>query len=48
MCEVVSTLFCVICFPHQGKVVIVDQLSLFNFDSHTSNIPFIVKTPHDY
>jgi hypothetical protein len=27
---VVSTLFGVIHFPHQGKVIIVDQLALFN------------------
>jgi len=48
MCTVVSTLFCVICFPHQGKVVIVDQLALFSSDSCTSNVPFIEKTPLGY
>jgi hypothetical protein len=40
--------FCVIRFPHQGKVVTVDQLSFFNSDSCTSNVPFIVKTPPSY
>jgi hypothetical protein len=38
----------VLCFPHQGKVVTVDQLAFFNFDSHTSNVPFISKTPPGY
>jgi hypothetical protein len=46
--EVVSTLFCVLLFPHQRKVIIVDQLAFFNSDSCTSNIPFIVKTPPSY
>jgi hypothetical protein len=45
---IVSTLFHVICFPHQGKFVTVDQLSFFNSDSHTSNVPFIAKTPPGY
>jgi hypothetical protein len=48
MSVVVSTLFHVICFPHQGKVVIVDQLTLFSSNSRTSNVPFIEKTPLDY
>jgi hypothetical protein len=45
---VVSTIFHVIHFPHQGKVVTVDKLAFFNSDSHTSNVPFIAKTPHGY
>jgi hypothetical protein len=45
MHTVVSTLFCVLCFPHQGRVITIDQLAFFNFDSHTSNVPFISKTP---
>jgi hypothetical protein len=45
---VVSTIFCVLHFPHQGKVVIVDQLAFFNFNSHTSNVPFIAQTPPSY
>jgi hypothetical protein len=48
MCIVVSTLFRVIRFPHQGKFVTFDQLAFFNSDSHTSNIPFIAKTPPSY
>jgi hypothetical protein len=30
MRSVVSTLFHLVCFPHQGKVVMVDQLAFFN------------------
>jgi hypothetical protein len=45
---VVSTLFRVLHFPHQGKVITIDQLDFFNSDSHTSNIPFISKTPPSY
>jgi hypothetical protein len=45
---VFSTLFHVIHFPHQGKVVTVDHLAFFIFDSCTSNDPFIVKTPPSY
>ena len=45
MCAVFSTLFDVLFFLHQGKVVTVDQISLFNSNSRTSNVPFIVKTP---
>jgi hypothetical protein len=48
MRTVVSTLFCVVCFPHQGKVVTVDQLAFFNSDTRTGNVPFIAKTPSGY
>jgi hypothetical protein len=48
MRAVVSTLFRVIRFPHQGIFFTVDQLTLFNFDSHTSNVPFIEKTHPNY
>jgi hypothetical protein len=48
MCAVVSTRFCVLCFLHQGKFIIVDQLAFFNSNSCTSNIPFISKTPPSY
>jgi hypothetical protein len=46
--EIVSTLLCVLHFMHQGKVITVDQLDFFNSDSHTSNVPFIAKTPLGY
>ena len=48
MYAVVSTLFHVVRFPHQGKVVTVDQLAFFNSDTRTGNIPFITKTPPGY
>jgi hypothetical protein len=48
MRAVVSTLFHVVRFPHQGKVVIIDQLAFFNFDTRTGNILFIAKTPPGY
>jgi hypothetical protein len=44
----VSTLFHVIRLPHQGKVITVDQLDFFNSDSHTNNVPFILKTSPGY
>jgi hypothetical protein len=48
MCAVVSILFPVLRFSHQGKVITIDQLALFNSDFYTSNIPFILKTPPSY
>jgi hypothetical protein len=45
---VVSTLFRVVCFPHQGKVVTIEKLAFFNSNAHTRNIPFISKTPPGY
>jgi hypothetical protein len=48
MRAVVSTLFHVIFFPHQGKFVTINQLAFFHSDSCTSNVPFIVKTPPGY
>jgi len=48
MHAVVSTLFCVVGFPHQGKVVIFYQLAFFNSYSCTSKVPFISKAPPSY
>jgi hypothetical protein len=48
MHAVVSTLFHVIRFPQQGKVITVDQLAFFNSDTRTNNVPFIAKTPSGY
>jgi hypothetical protein len=48
MHAVVSTLFHVVRFPHQGKVVTIDQLAFFNFDARTGNVLFISKTPPGY
>jgi hypothetical protein len=48
MRAVVSTLFHVVRFPHQGKVVTIDQLAFFNSDTRTGNVSFIAKTPPGY
>jgi hypothetical protein len=48
MRAVVSTLFRVLRFPHQGRVVTVDQLAFFNADTRTGNVPFIENTPPGY
>jgi hypothetical protein len=48
MRAVVSTLFCVLRFPHQGRVIMVDQLAFFNADTRTGNVPFIANTPPSY
>jgi hypothetical protein len=48
MRAIVSTLFRVLHFPHQGKVITIDQLAFFNSDTRTRNIPFIAKTPPGY
>jgi hypothetical protein len=48
MRAVVSTLFHVVRFPHQGKVFTVDQLAFFNSDTRIGNVSFIAKTPPGY
>jgi hypothetical protein len=48
MHAVVSTLFSVVRFPHQGKVVTVDQLAFFNSETRTGNVSLIAKTPPGY
>jgi hypothetical protein len=48
MRAVVSTLFRVVRFHHQGKVVTIDQLAFFNSDTRTGSVPFIAKTPPSY
>jgi hypothetical protein len=48
MRTVVSTLFHVVHFPHQGKVITINQLAFFNSDTCTGNVPFITKTPPSY
>lgn len=44
MFYVVSTLFHVLLFPHQGKIITVDQLALFSSNSSTINVPYVGKT----
>lgn len=43
MRSVASSLFRVIRFPHQGKIVLVDQLSFLDSSSE-GNVPFVVHT----
>jgi hypothetical protein len=45
---IVSTLFRVVRFPHQGNIVTIDQITFFNSDTRTSNVSFIAKTPPGY
>lgn len=35
---VVSTLFRMLCFPHQGKIVTVNQLAFFSSNSPNGNV----------
>lgn len=47
MTAIVSTVFSVICFPHEGKIVTIDQLDLFNHDLNNfsgSSIPLIYNS----
>jgi len=45
MYVVVSSLFRVIKFPFQGKIITVDQLALFNTDGRVGNVPFVGRLP---
>jgi len=45
---VASSLFHVICFPHQGKIVTIDQLSLFSSSSSDGNILYVKYTDAPY
>jgi hypothetical protein len=44
MTAIVSSIFRVICFPHQGKIVTIDQLMFYTLDLGSivgSNVPFV-------
>jgi hypothetical protein len=45
---VASSLFRVIHFPHQGKIVTVDQLSFFASSSSDGNVPYVKHTGAPY
>lgn len=45
---VVSSLFCVLCFPHEGKIVLVDQLSFFSSGPSSGNVPYVGNTEIPY
>ena len=47
MQAVASSLFRVIHFPHQGKIVTVDQLSFFA-SSYEGNVPFVEHTSKSF
>ena len=46
---VVSSLFRVLHFPHEGKIVIVDQLSFFSFGMLNDNVPCVgnIEIPYE-
>jgi len=48
MHAIASSLFCVIHFPHQGKIVTVDQLSFFASSSSYGNILYVKYTGAPY
>ena len=48
MDAIVSSLFCILCFPHEGRIVKIDQLDYSLGDSHAtldSTVP-LVDNPH--
>ena len=45
---VLSTLFHVLRFPHEGKIIIVNQLSFFTSTSSQSNIQYVDHIPMPY
>lgn len=45
---VVSSLFHVLRFPHEGKIVTVDQISFFASSSSSSNVPYVGNTNIPY
>lgn len=43
-----SSLFHVLYFPHQGKILMVDQLSFFASSSFEGNVPYVEHTSIPY
>ena len=41
---ILSTLFRLLKFPHEGKIIIVDQLSFFTSSSE-NNVPYVDQIP---
>jgi len=48
MFRVVSSLFHVICFPHEGKIVTINQLAFFSSNSSNGNVPYVGNTNIPY
>jgi len=49
MCAVDLSLFHVLCFPHQGKIIKVDHLCFFASSSSDGNVPFVehISIPYE-
>jgi len=45
---VMSSLFRVLRFPHEGKIVMVDQLYFFTSISSNANVPYVGNTEIPY
>lgn len=45
---VVSSLFNVLHFPQEGKIITVDQLAFFSSSSSNSNVPYLGNTDIPY
>eukprot|EP00253_Pinus_taeda_P021097 PITA_21097 len=45
---VVSYLFRIQRFPHEGKIITIDQLSFFSFGSSNGNVPYVGNTEIPY
>lgn len=46
-----SSIFHVVCFPHQGNIITIDQLDYFTPDlqtNSTTNVPFVGDSPGGY
>ena len=48
MFYVVYSLFCIVRFPHEGKIVTVDRLSFFSSSSSNGNVPYVGNTRIPY
>lgn len=46
---VVSSLFCMLRFPHEGKIIIVDQMSFYSSSSLNGSVPYVgnIEIPYE-
>lgn len=44
----VSSFFCVLYFPHEGKIITIDQLAFFSSGSLNGNVPYMGNTNIPY
>lgn len=49
MFYVVYSLLCILCFPHEGKIVTIDQLAFFSSSSSNGNVPYVgnIDVPYE-